>query len=103
LIIQEFTIAKNHPSLSGHFPGEPIVPGAVLLDCIREAIRTTYPQTRISKLLWTKFLNPVAPGQRFIVCLDRRGSRVGFSGKSEGVDILKGHLELARVVGAIGD
>ena len=26
------TIKNNHPSLSGHFPGNPIVPGVVILD-----------------------------------------------------------------------
>ena len=27
-----FTIAEDHPALPGHFPGQPIVPGVVLLD-----------------------------------------------------------------------
>ena len=27
-----FTIAYDHPSLAGHFPGNPIVPGVVILD-----------------------------------------------------------------------
>ncbi|MBF0263677.1 MAG: hypothetical protein HQL46_00265 [Gammaproteobacteria bacterium] len=33
MILQtEFTIAANHPSLEGHFPDNPVVPGVVILD-----------------------------------------------------------------------
>jgi 3-hydroxymyristoyl/3-hydroxydecanoyl-(acyl carrier protein) dehydratase len=30
-------IAADHPALPGHFPGRPIVPGVVLLDCVLTA------------------------------------------------------------------
>jgi 3-hydroxymyristoyl/3-hydroxydecanoyl-(acyl carrier protein) dehydratase len=28
----DFTIPAEHPALPGHFPGRPVVPGALLLD-----------------------------------------------------------------------
>lgn len=28
----EFAVRDDHPSLAGHFPGNPVVPGAVVLD-----------------------------------------------------------------------
>ncbi len=32
--IDDFCISKEHPSLAGHFPGNPIVPAVVMLDRI---------------------------------------------------------------------
>src|SRR5665213_2673147 len=32
-------IAADHPALAGHFPGQPIVPGVVLLDEVVQAIQ----------------------------------------------------------------
>ena len=34
----QFVVAPDHPSLPGHFPGRPLVPGVVLLDRVLEAI-----------------------------------------------------------------
>ena len=31
-------IAPSHPSLPGHFPGQPVVPGVVILDAVQQAI-----------------------------------------------------------------
>ena len=31
-------VAPTHPSLPGHFPGQPVVPGVVILDAVQAAI-----------------------------------------------------------------
>ena len=33
------TISANHPSLPGHFPGAPLVPGVLILDEVLAALR----------------------------------------------------------------
>ncbi len=52
-----FCIPADHPSLPGHFPGRPVVPGAVLLD---EVLACLPPG---AALLTAKFTAPVLPGQ----------------------------------------
>ena len=38
----QFSIPHDHPSLPGHFPGRPIVPGVVMLERVLEAIELTH-------------------------------------------------------------
>jgi 3-hydroxyacyl-[acyl-carrier-protein] dehydratase len=56
-------IAAEHPSFAGHFPGFPVLPGAVLLD---EALRVIQRQRNVDLTLWriasAKFLDAVRPG-----------------------------------------
>ena len=56
-----FSIAASHPSLPGHFPGHPIVPGVVLLD---EAMACSLPPgARLAGFDVVKFTRPVLPGE----------------------------------------
>jgi 3-hydroxyacyl-[acyl-carrier-protein] dehydratase len=62
--VTTFTIAAEHPSLAGHFPGAPIVPGVLLLD---EMVRTAEADGGAAGPHWrigsAKFLKPVRPGE----------------------------------------
>jgi 3-hydroxymyristoyl/3-hydroxydecanoyl-(acyl carrier protein) dehydratase len=51
-----FCIPASHPSLPGHFPGHPVVPGVVLLE---EALACLPPGLR---LITAKFTAPVHAG-----------------------------------------
>ena len=56
-------LRADHPSVEGHFPGNPIVPGAVLLDEILHAIARSRGQSATAWLVKSaKFLRPVRPG-----------------------------------------
>jgi 3-hydroxymyristoyl/3-hydroxydecanoyl-(acyl carrier protein) dehydratase len=58
-------IATDHPAFAGHFPGSPILPGAVLLD---EALRIIERELGIELPQWqihsAKFLEIIRPGDR---------------------------------------
>lgn len=58
----------DHPTAAGHFPGNPIIPGAVLLDTALTAIAAAEGLTSApSRLRAAKFLHPVRPGDRMLV------------------------------------
>ena len=60
----DFRIAADHPSLPGHFPGRPVVPGVVLLERVLEAIETAGGvELGALRLPQIKFLRPLLPEQ----------------------------------------
>ena len=59
----QFIIPADHPSLPGHFPGRPIVPGVVLLDRVIEAIEAGHGPLPPLRLPQVKVLKPLLPGQ----------------------------------------
>ena len=64
-IATHILVPPDHPSLAGHFPGHPIVPGVVLLDAVLDAIRSaSNGAVRLVAIVSTKFLQAVAPNQR---------------------------------------
>lgn len=84
-----FRIASDHPSLAGHFPGRPIVPGVVLLDEMFAVIGSR----RVASLSTVKFLVPVLPGQEVAVSLgERPDGRLAFECMVAGRAVLRGTL-----------
>lgn len=90
-------IAPDHPAFAGHFPGQPLLPGVLLLAEVLEAVldvpalaRSVGPAPRIGA---AKFLAPVRPGAQLTLQLlsgprgvrfeVREGERVAASGQFE--------------------
>jgi 3-hydroxymyristoyl/3-hydroxydecanoyl-(acyl carrier protein) dehydratase len=61
-------IAADHPAFAGHFPGMPILPGALLLD---EALHVIQRDLGIDLTQWqlttAKFLESVRPGDELTI------------------------------------
>lgn len=58
------TLAADHPVFAGHFPGTPIVPGAMLLDLALQAIgQRLGADLSACQINAVKFLSPVRPGE----------------------------------------
>lgn len=58
-------LAADHPTGAGHFPGNPIIPGALLLAevlrCIARAEGVSYTSCNVKN---AKFLAPARPGDK---------------------------------------
>jgi len=86
-----FSISRQHPSLAGHFPGNPLVPGVVLLDKLLAGAKVNYPGQYFQGFKQVKFLKPVYPGEQIQVHMDpartgmsfraHRGDELVFSGE----------------------
>lgn len=57
----DLRIAADHPALPGHFPGNPVVPGVVLLERVAAALRGWRGANVVT--LDVKFLQPLLPDQ----------------------------------------
>ncbi|MDG4552324.1 MAG: hypothetical protein P9F19_03975 [Candidatus Contendobacter sp.] len=68
-------IAADHPSLKGHFPGHPIVPGVVILEEVIQAFEDWRPESRVVGMPVVKFLAPLRPGQPFVIRFAESGVR----------------------------
>jgi 3-hydroxymyristoyl/3-hydroxydecanoyl-(acyl carrier protein) dehydratase len=93
-IIEPVRIAATHPALPGHFPGNPIVPGVVLLDRIAAAIERARGQ-RLAKIASVKFLAPLKPEEDAELRVACDGTRVRFRIDRNAAPILRGEGELA--------
>ena len=56
-------VARDHPAYEGHFPGNPILPGVVILaEALAAIARVTGVPVEQWQVSSTKFLEPVTPG-----------------------------------------
>jgi 3-hydroxyacyl-[acyl-carrier-protein] dehydratase len=88
--------AVDHPAAQGHFPGNPIIPGAVLLDEVLHAIGAGVPAASAGcEIRSAKFLRPVRPGDRVIIQWSAPSSgEIRFECLLQGQPVLTGALKL---------
>ena len=61
----EHHYASDHPAAQGHFPGNPIIPGAVLLcDTLRAIEAALGVALNVASIQAAKFQAPTRPGDR---------------------------------------
>ncbi|MEO6967820.1 MAG: hydroxymyristoyl-ACP dehydratase [Rhodanobacteraceae bacterium] len=86
-------IDATHPALPGHFPGNPIVPGVVLMQRVAAAL-SQWRGARIAGLD-VKFLAPLLPEQNATIELRDDAHRVRFAVTRGGAVLARGVLEPA--------
>ncbi len=64
-------IKKDHPALSGHFPGNPVVPGVIILEEVLETIRQLEPMMiTFVGAPSVKFHTPLHPEEEMTIQLE---------------------------------
>jgi 3-hydroxyacyl-[acyl-carrier-protein] dehydratase len=63
-----FRIGADHPSLPGHFPGHPLVPGVIVLEQVAIALHAWRGQ-RLARVVEAKFVSPLLPDEEALVRL----------------------------------
>ena len=68
------TVDAEHPSLPGHFPGAPLVPGVLILTRVLTAAASIFGcEARTVSV--AKFQAPLKPGESYAIHLDRGTER----------------------------
>lgn len=90
-----FRVPASHPCLPGHFPGNPLVPGVVLLDRVVAAIEAAHGPVGALRLPQVKFVQPLRPDEAATVALQAMpgdGRRWRFRVEREGVLLAAGEV-----------
>jgi 3-hydroxymyristoyl/3-hydroxydecanoyl-(acyl carrier protein) dehydratase len=92
-----FVIPHDHPSLPGHFPGRPVAPGVVVLDCVMAALLRDRPSARLAGFDYVKFLASVLPGAEVsVTCTEDAAYRLTFVCVVDGQPVLRGRARLRQ-------
>jgi 3-hydroxyacyl-[acyl-carrier-protein] dehydratase len=69
--VAEWWIQPDEPSADGHFPGNPIIPGAVLLRQV-VSVMSVDRSAICCEIRSARFLHPVRPGDRLSIVWEER-------------------------------
>lgn len=92
-----FAIPADHPTLLGHFPGNPIVPGVLLLD---EVLRTAEDwlgrAVHVRGVPQVKFVQPLRPEESARIQLVLDAATLKFTVQKDSAVIAQGLMQLAE-------
>ena len=94
MTVIEKVFQHDHPAAQGHFPGNPTVPGALLLSEAAQAIAADLDSApALCQVRSAKFLHPVRPGDRMLIQFSRddRGE-IRFTCAVGGRPVLSGQI-----------
>lgn len=86
-------IAMDHPAIAGHFPGNPLVPGVLILDEVVQAAEQWRGRLRLKSVVSVKFTSALKPGNVFSINLhDEDHSHIAFECWHDGTRLASGRL-----------
>jgi 3-hydroxyacyl-[acyl-carrier-protein] dehydratase len=92
-----FVVAADHPALPGHFPGDPLVPGVLIIDRVIEAAEQWLGTgIHVGQMSYAKFVAPLRPGDRAEVTLSLDASVLSFAVRSNDGLVSRGTLRMTQ-------
>jgi len=64
-------IALDHPATNGHFAGNPIIPGSMILEYVRLALKTMDARLKLMRIIKAKFTHVLRPGEELAVTITK--------------------------------
>ncbi|MGV7220121.1 MAG: hypothetical protein ACQ9MH_01200 [Nitrospinales bacterium] len=91
-------IPPQHPAIADHFPGNPIVPGAVILERVAQALKVEMGnKIEINNISRAKFLSPLKAGIPATIEIEITGNLARFTCSTEASEIAVGQLEFNTI------
>lgn len=102
MAVAERSFSLDHPAAQGHFPGNPVIPGAVLL---REVLRVVEEGAGVDlsscRVASAKFFAPVRPGDRIAIEFSPSAAgRIRFTCSVGDNAVLKGEVQCGPIPAA---
>jgi 3-hydroxymyristoyl/3-hydroxydecanoyl-(acyl carrier protein) dehydratase len=95
----DLRVDSDHPSLAGHFPGDPVVPGVLLIDRMQQALLRLTGRELV-QLKQVKFTSALRPGEAARGLLDVDGARLSFRINAQRGDAVLGVAEGIGILSA---
>ena len=91
-----FTINPHHPALPGHFPGNPVVPGVVIVEHLIAALAALHPERTCTGVRRMKFLRLLRAGEAVALTFgEARADGITIKASVAGEPLIDGRLSLA--------
>jgi len=98
LILAQISLNPDHKLYKGHFPEQPVVPGVMQLQIVKELMETNYDRTlSIKKIRQIKYITPIIPDDHIKLSFElvlKESLKVVFKITSGDILFSKGSIEL---------
>ena len=92
----KFSIPAIHPSLPGHFPGNPVVPGVVILNEIIRIIEEENSGLAVIGIRSVKFIEPLRSEVAVTLCANQKNTEtMDVVCEKDGKVVVKGQFVLS--------